>query len=78
MTILDLYRAMQTSHISALLVVLIFPLIFSTPVYSTPSFTPSSSNCITFDSEERIIMVTCRTSNLTEIDNQLKDPGVLT
>ena len=71
MTIFDLYRTMLIPHISTLLVVPTFQFI------ATPSFNLSSSNCITFDSEERIITVTCRTSNLTEIDNQLKDPGVL-
>jgi mannuronan 5-epimerase len=76
MTILDLYRKMLIPRISTLLVP-IYLLIFRTMVQATPSFTPSSSNCITFDSEERIITVTCRTSNLTEIDNQLKDQGVL-
>ncbi|MGC1134082.1 MAG: right-handed parallel beta-helix repeat-containing protein [Nitrososphaeraceae archaeon] len=68
---------MSTRHISSLLVVPIFLLIFSTMVQATPSFTSSPPNCITFDSEERIITITCRTSNLTEIDNQLKDPDVL-
>lgn len=38
---------------------------------------PSSSNCIAFDSEEKMITITCRTSNLTAIDNQLKSPVVL-
>src|SRR5918996_4073951 len=76
MTIIDLYRKMLIPHIATLLVP-IYLLIFSTMVQATPSFTSSSSNCITFDSEERIITVACRTSNLTEINNQLKDPGVL-
>jgi mannuronan 5-epimerase len=35
------------------------------------------SNCITFDSEERIITITCKTSNLSQIDSQLKDADVL-
>lgn len=38
---------------------------------------PSQSNCITFDSQERIITVSCKTTNLTYIDSQLKDPDVL-
>ena len=30
-----------------------------------------------YDSEERIITVNCKSANLTDIDNQLKDPGIL-
>ncbi len=41
------------------------------------SLTGLPSNCITFDSEERIITITCKATNLTEIANQLKDPNVL-
>jgi parallel beta-helix repeat protein len=42
-----------------------------------PSLTGSPSNCVTFDSEERNVTITCKTTNLTEIANQLKDPSVL-
>ena len=38
--------------------------------------TPPSS-CVTFDSEERVITITCRSINLTEINTVLKDPDVL-
>ena len=30
-----------------------------------------------YDSEEKIITVNCKSANLTDIDNQLKDPGIL-
>lgn len=35
------------------------------------------SSCVTFDSEERVITITCRNINLTEINTVLKDPDVL-
>ena len=75
MTDLDLYSVMLTQYNSALLIIFIFLSIFSSMVQATP-FNPSS-NCITFDSEEKIITITCGTSNLTEIDNQLRNPVVL-
>ncbi|MGH9979452.1 MAG: hypothetical protein ACRD8Z_26985, partial [Nitrososphaeraceae archaeon] len=36
-----------------------------------------SSSCVRFDSEERIVMITCKTSNLSEISNQLIDQDIL-
>jgi mannuronan 5-epimerase len=33
--------------------------------------------CITYDSEENIIRIDCEHANLTDIDNQLKDPDLL-
>lgn len=36
-----------------------------------------SSACITYDSRENIITITCKTANLTDIDNQLRDPNIL-
>jgi mannuronan 5-epimerase len=39
--------------------------------------TESTSSCITYDSSEKIITITCKSANLTDIDNQLKDPGIL-
>lgn len=38
---------------------------------------PSSSSCIMYDSEERVIRISCKNTNLTEIDTVLKDPDVL-
>jgi len=37
----------------------------------------SSNSCIKYDSEEKIITITCKSANLTDIDNQLKDPNIL-
>lgn len=68
---------MLTLHNSALLVIPTFLSIFISMVQATPSFNQSSSNCITFDSEEKIITIMCGTSDLTEIDNQLRNPVVL-
>jgi hypothetical protein len=36
----------------------------------------SSNVCITYDPNEKVIMITCKSANLTEINNQLKDPNV--
>jgi mannuronan 5-epimerase len=42
--------------------------------FSTPL---SSSKCITYNPEEKVITITCKSSTLTDINNQLKDPDVL-
>ena len=44
---------------------------------SFPSAT-TDSNCVTFDSEARVITITCSATDLTHINDQLKDPDVLT
>ncbi|MGA7369239.1 MAG: right-handed parallel beta-helix repeat-containing protein [Nitrososphaeraceae archaeon] len=44
---------------------------------STSSSSDGSSSCITFDDSERMITITCKTTNLTYIDNQLKAPDIL-
>lgn len=36
-----------------------------------------SSNCISFDSSERVISITCKTSTLTDIYNQLNNKNIL-
>ncbi len=41
---------------------------------SSPNATPE---CVTFNSEERMIIINCKTTNLTQIDNQLKNPDIL-
>ena len=50
------------------------------PIYSS-SFVQieesSSGGCIRYDSEERTITVNCKSANLTDIDNQLKDSRIL-
>jgi poly(beta-D-mannuronate) C5 epimerase len=40
-------------------------------------FVPSTASCITFDSEENVITISCRSANPTDIYNQLKDLNVL-
>src|SRR5688572_15293346 len=35
------------------------------------------SSCVTFDSEERTITITCKNSNLTHIDNQLNNSDII-
>jgi poly(beta-D-mannuronate) C5 epimerase len=44
---------------------------------SSPSSSSTSSNCIRYDPEERIITVGCKSANLTDINNQVKDPEIL-
>jgi mannuronan 5-epimerase len=45
---------------------------------TTSSSTPSSSSeCITYNPEEKVITITCKSATPTDINNQLKDPDVL-
>ena len=44
---------------------------------SFPS-TTTDCNCVTLDSEARVITITCSATDLTHINDQLKDPDVLT
>ncbi len=37
----------------------------------------TTSKCVNFNSEERMITINCKTTNLTQLDNQLKNPDVL-
>ena len=41
------------------------------------SSSDATSECVTFDSEERMITINCRTINLTQIDSQIKNPDVI-
>jgi mannuronan 5-epimerase len=50
---------------------------FSSSSSSFAQVTESTSSCIRYDSSEKIITITCKSANLTDIDNQLKDPGIL-
>lgn len=71
------------------LIIVFFTLFFyTTSIYAASSDSSSSemenssltgplSNCVTFDSEERIITISCRVTNLTEIASQLNDPDML-
>jgi mannuronan 5-epimerase len=70
-------------------VIVIFTLsLYIASAHATSSSSPSSetenlpltdlpSVCSRFDSEERTIVITCRSTNLTEIYNQLRDQDVL-
>jgi poly(beta-D-mannuronate) C5 epimerase len=58
----------------------------SNPVQSTSSTTQTeevdsvggdSSSCVSFDSEERIVTVTCKAANLSDINDQLMNQDVL-
>ena len=45
---------------------------------SSSSFSSETpSDCVTFDSEERIIYITCSATNLSHVDDQLNDPDIL-
>jgi mannuronan 5-epimerase len=37
----------------------------------------SSAPCITYDSTDKIITITCDSARLTDIDNQIKDANIL-
>src|SRR5215217_5960453 len=43
----------------------------------TPQPLSSSSSCITYDSSDNIIRITCNSASLTDIYNQLKDTNAL-
>jgi len=49
--------------------------IYSSPAQTTESFSPSE--CITYNSEEKVITITCKSATLTDINNQLNDPDLL-
>jgi hypothetical protein len=36
-----------------------------------------SSNCIFYDPSDKVITVKCKTANLRDIDNQLRNPNIL-
>lgn len=56
---------------------LTFSLYSISNAYSSIPGTESSSACITYDPNENIITITCKSATLTDIDNQLKDPDIL-
>ena len=53
--------------------------LYSTPILASISNSPSSENssCISFDSSERVISITCETSTLTDIYNQINDTSII-
>jgi mannuronan 5-epimerase len=44
---------------------------------SSSEGTDSSSGCITYDSDTNIITITCEDVNLTDIDNEIRNPDIL-
>jgi poly(beta-D-mannuronate) C5 epimerase len=60
--------------------ILILLLISSSTIYPSHAQTTESlpsSECITYDSEERLITITCKSTTLMDINNQLNDPNIL-
>ncbi len=45
--------------------------------YAQSTNNPAVTTCITYDSSEKIITITCGSASLTDINNQLKDPSIL-
>jgi mannuronan 5-epimerase len=41
------------------------------------SSSSSSSECITYNPEEKVITITCKSATLTDVNNKLKDPNIL-
>jgi mannuronan 5-epimerase len=73
---------MMTSFVSLMIILLLSLYATSSDSYSSEiggdlSLSGHPSNCITFNSEERIITITCEATNLTEIADHLNDPNVL-
>jgi mannuronan 5-epimerase len=56
---------------------LTFSLYSISNAYSSIPGTESSSACITYDPNDNIITIICKSATLTDIDNQLKDPDIL-
>jgi mannuronan 5-epimerase len=52
------------------------PLIAST-LEEEDSLSSTSSKCITYEPKEKMIIVSCKSANLTDINNQVKDPNIL-
>lgn len=44
---------------------------------SSTEVTESSSNCITYDTDVNVITITCEQANLTDIDNEIRNPNIL-
>jgi poly(beta-D-mannuronate) C5 epimerase len=63
--------------LSSLLSFLAILLISSSSSYAQLTELSSTISCITYDPGEKTITITCKSANLTDIDNQLKDPNIL-
>ena len=59
--------------------VVVLTLSSTSTVYPSSSFerTDSSSGCITYDSDTNVIAITCKDVNLTDIDNEIRNPEIL-
>jgi mannuronan 5-epimerase len=44
---------------------------------SSTEVTELSSTCVTYDTDENVITITCNQANLTDIDNEIRDPDIL-
>jgi poly(beta-D-mannuronate) C5 epimerase len=44
---------------------------------SSTEVTELSSTCITYDADENSITITCNQANLTDIDNEIRNPNIL-
>ena len=53
------------------------PLTASTLEEEDSSSSSASSDCIIYDPKEKMITVSCKSANLTDINNQVKDPDIL-
>ncbi|HEY9385679.1 MAG TPA: right-handed parallel beta-helix repeat-containing protein, partial [Nitrososphaeraceae archaeon] len=65
---------------SGVIVIILLLSLSLTYWFISPSFaqvTESTSSCVTYDSSEKIITITCKSANLTDIDNQLKNANIL-
>jgi len=65
--------------ICVIVAVIILSLLSISSVYSssTTQITEPSSSCITYDSDANTITITCKYVNLTDIDNQIRNPDIL-
>lgn len=80
------------SSITINLFIPILLIVYSISVYSgsvhATTFDPSSSekeesfpdklsNCVVFDSDERILTINCKTANLSDVNNQLNNTDII-
>lgn len=70
-----LFKAKRNIFLLSILPLL---LLSESEIYLSPAqATSSESSCITYDSSEEIISITCKGANLSGVDHQLKDPDLL-
>jgi poly(beta-D-mannuronate) C5 epimerase len=86
------FQTMSLSSITINLFIPILLIVYSISVYSgsvhATTFDPSSSekeesfpdklsDCVVFDSDERILTINCKTANLSDVNNQLNDTDII-